>query len=114
MLRRIAGLAVTSLSTVWLIYVWRLYVRSPGDALFYIGWVIIYAILWGYSILLRQRDAPEAQARAQIVGLIIFIPVIAYLVQSLLGRDYRMIEMAAILSVFGLFISWGYRLYKQP
>lgn len=113
MMKKLAGLVVASFSVVWLIYIWRFYVSTPRDVIFYFGWVIIYAALWAYSILLRQSEAPEAQARSRIIGLIIFIPIIVYLVQKLLGGEYRAIEMAAALSVFGLFISWGYRLARQ-
>jgi hypothetical protein len=111
-MRKTAGLIVASLSIVWLIYVLQLYVRNGTDLLFFVGWVLIYLILWIYSILLRQREDPESQNRGRVIGLIIFIPVVAYLVQGFFGQQNKIIEMAAAISVFGLFISWGSRLYR--
>ncbi len=112
-MRKTAGLIVASLAIVWLIYVFRLYVSSTRDLLFYLGWVLLYLILWAYSILLRQREDNESQNRSRVIGLIIFIPIIAYLLQGLFGQKNHIIEMAAAISVFGLFISWGSRIYRS-
>ncbi len=110
-MRKTAALIVASLAIVWLIYVFRFYVSSTRDLLFFVGWVIIYLILWAYAILLRQREDSESQNRGRVIGLIIFIPILAFAVQVLLGHQNHIIEMAAVLSIFGLFISWGSRLY---
>lgn len=111
-MRKTAGLIVASLGIVWLFYIYQLYVSSKRDLLFFFGWVIIYLILWTYTILLRQREDRESQQRGRVIGLIIFIPILAYLGQGLLGRQNHIIEMAAAISVFGLFLSWGSRLYR--
>lgn len=111
-MRKTAGLIVASLAIVWLIYIFFLYVSTTRELLFFIGWVLLYFILWTFSILLRQREDPESRNRARVIGLIIFIPVIAYLVQGLLGSQNKIVEMAAAISVFGVFLSWGSRLFR--
>jgi hypothetical protein len=113
MLRKVAGLVMAALAIAWLIFVWREYVTTQADALSYAGWVLIFALLWGYNIFLRDRQTPEALARSRILGLLIFIPVVAWVAQRMLGMDFPMIEMAAALSIFGLFLSWGWRLYRE-
>jgi threonine/homoserine efflux transporter RhtA len=113
MLKRVAGILMLTLAVTWLMLIWREYVKTENDAFLYAGWVLLFGVLWGYHILLRERATPEAQSKARILGAIIFIPVAAYFVQRLLGWDYPLIEMAAALSVFGLFLSWGVRLFRQ-
>ena len=112
MLRKVAGVVMAALAIAWLIFVWREYVRTQADAFSYVGWVLIFAVLWGYNIFLRDRQTPEALSKSRIVGLLIFIPVIAWVVQRILGMDFPLIEMAAALSIFGLFLSWGWRLFR--
>ena len=113
MLRKAAGLVMAALAIVWLIFVWREYVTTQADALSYAGWVVIFAVLWGYNISLRGRQTSEALSKSRIIGLLIFIPVIAWGVQRISGMDFPLIEMAAALSIFGLFLSWGWRLYRD-
>jgi hypothetical protein len=113
MMRKAAGLVMAFLAIAWLIVVWRGYVAKEADTISYIGWVILFGVLWSYHILLRDRGTPEALSKARMIGALIFIPVLAWIVQRMLGMDFRMIEMAAALSIYGLFMSWGWRLYKE-
>jgi len=113
-MKKIAGLAVLALGIVYLIVIFRLYVRDNRELLFFFGWVIIYSILWAISIYLRSQKVPEARGRARVISLIIFIPIAAYVVQSLSGGQNQVIEMAAAISVYGLFLSWGSRLFLNP